>query len=166
MSNGEVTLPRKLALFYLAVERAPMTNFKSLNGEVLAYGTATFLALASIFKWSIDENILYAWLFFLAGKIGFAMGGALGKRVTSPEYVAAKAAGKATGAPLVGQVEGDMTMTTTTERSIPAPSRRTDLMPQMGVKPTSPEVLAAVETIAAQQRDPRLPSPLDDERDA
>ncbi len=147
MSGPE--LSRRLQLFYLAVERAPMTNIKSMNGEILTYLTAAFLAIAAIMKWTIDEPILYAWLAFLAGKIGFAMGGAWAKRVTDPAFVEAKERGKASGNPAIGNVE-NANISTTQERPVPAPSRSTDAVtnqvstPQKLVITPQPEVVKPV----------------------
>lgn len=76
------TLPRRLRVLYTAVSEAPWTNINSMNGEILTYATGAFIATAAVLQVTIDEGILYAWLIFLSGKIGFAMGGAWAKRAT------------------------------------------------------------------------------------
>lgn len=84
-----VTLPRWLQLYFLAVAEAPWTNLKSWHSELLTFLTASFLAVASVFQWSLDATVLGLWLGFLAGKIGFAFGGAWVKRATykpAPPY--------------------------------------------------------------------------------
>lgn len=75
-------LPRWLRTMFIATSDAPMTNFKSANGEILTYATFGLLALAEIFGVVLREWLVYAWLGFLAGKVGFAMAGAGWKRET------------------------------------------------------------------------------------
>lgn len=103
------------------------------------------------------------------------VGGAWGasKHFSSPEYNEGKAkieAAKAGASPPQVNVTGDATVNAnaTQERPIPAPSRSTDkpVVPKAGVVATDPSIVAAMQGIAAAQKDPRLPSPLDDERDA
>jgi len=80
-------------------------------------------------------------LILLGAVIGVTGAWGVGKRATSAELATAKAQGK----PAAGAVtvEGDANINTTTERPIPAPSRRTDVMPQAGVKP-APEIVDAL----------------------
>lgn len=80
------------------------------------------------------------------------------KRFTSIEAYEGKAKVEAAKAGTAAPAD----MTATAERRSPA-GRATDT--QAGVKPKNPDVVAGVEAIAANQHDPRLPSPLDDERD-
>lgn len=83
MANGiQDALPSWLRTIFIAISDAPWTNIKSMNGEILTYGTAVFLVIAAIKEVKIEQGILDAWLLFLAGKIGFAMGGAAIKRAT------------------------------------------------------------------------------------
>lgn len=95
--------------------------------------------------------------------VGGAMLGV--KRFTSPEAYEGKAkveAAKAAAAPSNVNVQGDATVNAqqpnvTAERAVPV------LVPQAGIKPKDPAIIAAIE--GAAKADPRLPSPLDDERD-
>lgn len=75
-------LPRWLRTTFIAISDAPFTNIKSANGEILTYATFGLIALAEIFAVPLREWLIYAWLGFLAGKVGFAMAGAGWKRET------------------------------------------------------------------------------------
>ena len=77
-------LPRWLRTLYIATSDAPLTNIKSINGELLTYATALFLGIGLAQGWIPDSKdwLVYAWLGFLAGKIGFAVAGAGIKRAT------------------------------------------------------------------------------------
>lgn len=75
-------LPRWLRTIFIAVNDAPWTNIKSMNTEILSYGTAGWLAIASFFQVEINENILYGWLAFLLGKVTASVAGSGIKRAT------------------------------------------------------------------------------------
>jgi len=77
-------LPRWLRILYIAFADAPMTNIKSINGEILTYATAAFIAAVLVLPVDIKDKdwLVYAWLAFLSGKVGFAMAGAGIKRAT------------------------------------------------------------------------------------
>lgn len=80
-------LPRWLRILFIAFADAPMTNIKSINGEILTYATAAFMAAVLVLPVDIKEKdwLVYAWLAFLSGKVGFAMAGAGIKRATYKE---------------------------------------------------------------------------------
>lgn len=75
-------LPRWLRTVFIAVNDAPWTNVKSMNTEILSYGTAFFLVIAAVRQVTIEENILYAWLAFLLGKVTASVAGSGIKRAT------------------------------------------------------------------------------------
>lgn len=75
-------LPRWLRTLFIAINDAPWTNVKSMNTEILTYGTAFFLVVAAVKQVTIEENILYAWLAFLMGKVTASVAGSGIKRAT------------------------------------------------------------------------------------
>lgn len=75
-------LPGWLRTVFIAINDAPWTNVKSMNTEILTYGTAFFLVIAAVKQVSIEENILYAWLAFLMGKVTASVAGSGIKRAT------------------------------------------------------------------------------------
>lgn len=75
-------LPRWLRTVFIAINDAPWTNVKSMNTEILSYGTAAFLAIAAMREVTINENILFAWLAFLLGKVTASVAGSGIKRAT------------------------------------------------------------------------------------
>lgn len=75
-------LPRWLRTVFIAINDAPWTNVKSMNTEILSYGTAFFLVIAAVKQVTIEENILYAWLAFLMGKVTASVAGSGIKRAT------------------------------------------------------------------------------------
>lgn len=82
MSVSADALPRWLRRIFIAISDAPLTNFKSVNGEILTYATFILLVLAEVFALPLRDWLVYAWLGFLAGKVGFAVAGAAVKRAT------------------------------------------------------------------------------------
>jgi hypothetical protein len=81
MSAGDA-LPLWLRRAFIAINDAPWTNIKSMNTEILTYGTAVFLVIAAVRQVTIEENILYAWLAFLLGKVTASVAGSGIKRAT------------------------------------------------------------------------------------
>lgn len=77
-------LPSWLRSTFIAMADAPLTNFKSINGEVLTYATAIFLGIGAAQGWIPNDKdwLVYAWLGFLASKVGFAVAGVAVKRAT------------------------------------------------------------------------------------
>lgn len=75
-------LPGWLRTVFIAINDAPWTNVKSMNTEILTYGTAFFLVVAAVRQVTIEENILYAWLAFLMGKVTASVAGSGIKRAT------------------------------------------------------------------------------------
>lgn len=75
-------LPRWLRILFIAISDAPWTAIKSMNTEILSYGTAFFLAVAAAMEVTVEENILYAWLAFLLGKVTASVAGSGIKRAT------------------------------------------------------------------------------------
>lgn len=75
-------IPRRLRVLFIAISDAPWTAIKSMNTEVLSYGTAFFLVVAAMKEVTIEENILYAWLAFLLGKVTASVAGSGIKRAT------------------------------------------------------------------------------------
>lgn len=75
-------LPRWLRTLFIAINDAPWTNVKSMNTEILSYGTAAFLAIAAMKAVPINENVLFAWLAFLLGKVTASVAGSGIKRAT------------------------------------------------------------------------------------
>lgn len=75
-------LPVWLRTVFIGINDAPWTNIKSMNTEVLSYGTAAFLVVAAVKQVTIEENILYAWLAFLLGKVTASVAGSGIKRAT------------------------------------------------------------------------------------
>lgn len=75
-------LPRWLRTVFIGISDAPWTAIKSMNTEVLSYGTAFFLVIAALNQVDIEENILYAWLAFLMGKVTASVAGSGIKRAT------------------------------------------------------------------------------------
>lgn len=119
-------LPRWLRVFFIAISDAPWTNIKSMNTEVLSYGTAFFLAISAMRQVELQENILYAWLAFLLGKVTASVAGSGIKRAT---YIPSP--------PATQDVE-DVAATTPT--------------PPPPVVLTKPDVQTAAEALDANQR--------------
>jgi len=84
------------------------------------------------------------WIWALIALAGVNVAGLTAIRATAVPYVAAKAAG-ASGPPQVS-VAGDATVQTSATAEHPA-------VPQAGVLPTNPDVRAAMQALAAKQRD-------------
>jgi hypothetical protein len=131
MSTNDA-LPRWLRILFIAVSDAPMTNIKSINGEILTYATAAFMAAVLVLPVDIKDKdwLVYAWLGFLSGKVGFAFAGAWAKRATFKE------------SPPAGQDIEDVAATTPT----PPPEKAA---PTLGKK----DAQLAAQVLEARQRE-------------
>lgn len=128
--SSDITLPRWLRVFFLAVAEAPWTNLKVFNALIATNVALIFLAIASLFHVALDEAMVEAVLIFLASWLGISMVGQIGKRVTykpSPPY---------------GPDIEDAQAGATAEHPVP----------KAGVVPTDPQVRAGVNAIAVKTK--------------